>query len=975
MSHIFISYSRKDLDSAEKIVNALAKDNLETWIDWKNIPPGEQFTIEIEHGIEGSDVFLFLISPDSVKSDWCEKEIIIAINNGKRIIPILIRNTEIKEIKELKELSIPISNINWIACRGGLDDFDTAIKKIQTAIHTDYKWLRYHTKLQVKSLDWERRKDDSRLLRGKEFQEAEQQLASIGSKKDPRPTDLQRQFVLESRKAEQSRRRTTTRIIIGVSLALCLFCVLAVTGGSVAYLQSNAKSTAQVQAATAQIQADEQGNIALSRKIASAALTETGEMDVKLILCAQAFQLSPTAEAKKCINELMDKVSHVVAIRRDHTNKINDLAVNISGSVLASASDDGSILIGDTKTWGVIKKLETNHEPVTSVMFSPDGKTLVSGDKKGTIFFWDVENYELKLSLELSSAEISSLAFRGDGEVLAVGTGDTWAYDNVGEIILIDTKTNQMINQISQGVSVTDIAYNPKNQDLAFSLQSSPKVNVLNVAGELSSLFQAYDWNTILSLAFSPDGNTLVTGSEIPGSASAGGYIVVWDTESKEAYWNLEDYSVPNPFLINGDNVKNVEITGNNQYIINTAGSGIVIHENTKDLQKIKNFTSLSIETTALTESLVILPDNNTVVVGMSDGKLVVWSIIPSKERFKELLSAEQQSVQSFISQVSFSPDTENLVAFGEVSGITYWDINSNTQITTNVVETPKDSDGTWDTSDGTLSPDGKLYAFSPYYNSEIVILNIETKEKYSIPSIQNPHLTFANGTMLLAYKDNDVQVCNLIERQCKTVIDNMGDVKESQLSSGGSLLALGISDGSVILWDVKQSKSLASFSGSWAASDLIFSPNENLLVWGDGNVIKILDIQSNNLSELLAHSDIVEKLVFSPDGQYLASSAFRDRVILWDINSQTIIGEMPVNPYWVGSMAFSPNSNKLIIPLTMAPKFGGDSSLLVWDIQNFVSPTTICEIVGRNLTQQEWQQYFPSESYIATCPQWAFGQ
>jgi WD40 repeat protein len=267
------------------------------------------------------------------------------------------------------------------------------------------------------------------------------------------------------------------------------------------------------------------------------------------------------------------------------------------------------------------------------------------------------------------------------------------------------------------------------------------------------------------------------------------------------------------------------------------------------------------------------------------------------------------------------------------------------------------------------------LYAFSPYYNSEIVILNIETKEKYSIPSIQNPHLTFASGTMLLAYKDNDIQVCNVVERQCETIIDNMGDVRKSQLSSGGSLLALGISDGSVNIWDKKQSKSLASFSGSWAASDLIFSSNENLLVWGDGNIIKILDIQSNNLSELKAHSDVVEKLVFSPDDQYLASSAFRDRVILWDINSQTIIGEMPVNPYWVGSMAFSSDSNKLIIPLTMAPKFGGYSSLLVWDIQNFVSRTKVCEIVGRNLTQQEWQQYFPSETYITTCPQWASGQ
>jgi hypothetical protein len=41
MSHIFISYSRKDLAFAQKIVNALAANDLDTWIDWKSIPKGE----------------------------------------------------------------------------------------------------------------------------------------------------------------------------------------------------------------------------------------------------------------------------------------------------------------------------------------------------------------------------------------------------------------------------------------------------------------------------------------------------------------------------------------------------------------------------------------------------------------------------------------------------------------------------------------------------------------------------------------------------------------------------------------------------------------------------------------------------------------------------------------------------------------------------------------------------------------------
>ncbi|MCJ7432506.1 MAG: toll/interleukin-1 receptor domain-containing protein, partial [Anaerolineales bacterium] len=68
MSHIFISYSRNDIIFAGKIVQALAENNLATWIDWKSIPKGEDWEQEIYRGIEDADAFLFLISPDSVAS-------------------------------------------------------------------------------------------------------------------------------------------------------------------------------------------------------------------------------------------------------------------------------------------------------------------------------------------------------------------------------------------------------------------------------------------------------------------------------------------------------------------------------------------------------------------------------------------------------------------------------------------------------------------------------------------------------------------------------------------------------------------------------------------------------------------------------------------------------------------------------------------------------------------------------------------
>jgi len=94
MSHIFISYFRRDLDFAQKIVDALAVNDLDTWIDWKSIPKGEDWEQEIYHGIEEADAFLFLISPDSVASQMCNKEMAHAVKNGQRILPIFIANVD-----------------------------------------------------------------------------------------------------------------------------------------------------------------------------------------------------------------------------------------------------------------------------------------------------------------------------------------------------------------------------------------------------------------------------------------------------------------------------------------------------------------------------------------------------------------------------------------------------------------------------------------------------------------------------------------------------------------------------------------------------------------------------------------------------------------------------------------------------------------------------------------------------------------
>jgi len=247
MSHIFISYSRKDIDFAGKIVHALAENDLDTWIDWEDIPKGEDWWQQIQGGIEQADAFLFLVSPDSVKSEVCNQEIDHAVQNGKRILPIVIH--DIPPQKPHPE----ISKRNWIFCREGQDDFKQAIDETRDTIHTDYEWLQFHTELQVKALKWQRSDyEKSLLLRGRELESAESMLG-LKAGLEPQPVDLQREYILRSRQAVYRQRR---QITIGLGFGVIVMAILAVfawgqrnnalDSEAIAIAEGNAKATALV---------------------------------------------------------------------------------------------------------------------------------------------------------------------------------------------------------------------------------------------------------------------------------------------------------------------------------------------------------------------------------------------------------------------------------------------------------------------------------------------------------------------------------------------------------------------------------------------------------------------------------------------------------------------------------------------------------------------------------------------------------
>jgi formylglycine-generating enzyme required for sulfatase activity len=86
---LFVSYARVDKPFCKQVVLTLA-DAHEVWYD-QRLHAGDEWWEEIKKRLRWCDAVLYLLSPESVASEYCQKELEIARSLGKIIIPVLIQ--------------------------------------------------------------------------------------------------------------------------------------------------------------------------------------------------------------------------------------------------------------------------------------------------------------------------------------------------------------------------------------------------------------------------------------------------------------------------------------------------------------------------------------------------------------------------------------------------------------------------------------------------------------------------------------------------------------------------------------------------------------------------------------------------------------------------------------------------------------------------------------------------------------------
>ena len=209
-----------------------------------------------------------------------------------------------------------------------------------------------------------------------------------------------------------------------------------------------------------------------------------------------------------------------------HTSGVQYLAFSHDGRVLASSGDHGTIKLWDINT-GLERAALTGHQLRASVAFSPDGRLLASGSWDTTIRLWDVTAGR-EIAAFSGGDWINCVAFSPDGSILAWGSRDKtiklWSLPR--ELSPEGQRTERSFDRLTiRDACCQSVAISGDGDTLAAC--GGDKIKLWDLeTGQAQATLTGH--KRAASVAFSPDGSTLVSGGDFSSP------LKVWDVETRQ---------------------------------------------------------------------------------------------------------------------------------------------------------------------------------------------------------------------------------------------------------------------------------------------------------------------------------------------------------------------------------------------------------------------------------------------------------
>jgi RNA polymerase sigma factor (sigma-70 family) len=330
------------------------------------------------------------------------------------------------------------------------------------------------------------------------------------------------------------------------------------------------------------------------------------------------------------------------------------------------------VVLADRSTQDARAKVLRLSDRGRRVVWSPDGKTLAVVTKvEKTIFgiqyyrkgsairLWDVETGKVRQTLAQDfegGLAFGSVVFSRDGKTIAATTSEEVVQPTMrmirAVIKLWDAETLALKQKLETDGQLTGVTLSPDGSLAAGADPSKKKILLWNIGtGKLERTLDA-EKTRPWSLAFSPDGKTLIVGGQ---NEDHTGQVQVWDART----WKLKH-------VLKQDKYVNTVAVSPDGKLIAVASGG--------EMNQIWN-----IEKGDLVASLkgnrhgqrtvAFSADSKTVAAGGPDDKIRLWNVQTGE--LNEILSGHSAEVYS----IAFSPDGKTLASTGQDQTVRLWNM------------------------------------------------------------------------------------------------------------------------------------------------------------------------------------------------------------------------------------------------------------------------------------------------------------
>ncbi len=420
----------------------------------------------------------------------------------------------------------------------------------------------------------------------------------------------------------------------------------------------------------------------------------------------------------------------------------------------------------------------------------------------------------------------------------------------------------------------------------------------------------------VLSVAFSPDGQRVLTGS-------ADKTAVVWDAATGDKLRTLQGHtSWVSSVALSPDGKRALTGSRDNTAILWDATGG-------EKLLTLKGHTNW-------VRSAAFSPDGKRALTGSLDKTAVLWDATTG-DKLRTL-----QGHAGGVSSVAFSPDGLRALTGSEDNTAVLWDADSGEKLLTlNGHTKPVRSVA--------LSPDGKR-ALTGSEDGTAVLWDAATGDK--LRTLQG-HTRWVNSVafspdgqrvLTASSVDNSVVVWDAATGdKLRTLKGQAGDMSSVALSPDGRRVLTGSIINTAVLWDAATGEKLRTLRGhAFDVSSVAFSPDGKRALAGSqspfswvGMAVVWDGISGEPPHTLKGPTGAVTSVAFSPDGKHALTCSFEGTAALWDAVTgekfRTLGRETIVGP----SVAFSPDGKRVLTGAGALAADGVtlDHTAVVWDV------------------------------------------